>query len=89
MLGDMMRMTATQAAREFSAVLNRVASGEEIEITRNDAPIAVLAPVRSRLLSAHRFRLLMAAAPQVDARFETDVREIRATVDAPETPWPS
>ena len=85
----MTRITATQAAREFSAVLNRVAGGEEIEITRNDAPIAVLVPARSRLLSAQRFRMVMATAPPVDAGFAADLREARATVGAPETSWPS
>ena len=85
----MTRMTATQAAREFSAVLNRVVEGEEIEITRNDAPVAVLTPARSRLLSAGRFRLLLASAPPVDTRFEDDLRELRVAVDPPETSWPS
>jgi prevent-host-death family protein len=85
----MMRMTATQAAREFSDVLNRVAAGEVIEITRNDAPIAVLTPVRSRLLSAARFRALMAAAPPVDDSFAADLREIRASAGLPEPSWPS
>lgn len=82
-------MTATQAAREFSAVLSRVAAGEEIEITRNDAPIAVLAPLRSRLLSAGRFRALMASAPVVDASFADDLHEIRATVGPPDASWQS
>lgn len=85
----MVRMTATRAAREFSDVLNRVAEGEEIEITRNDAPVAVLSPARSRLLSAERFRLLMAAAPPVDAGFAADLRAIREAIDVPETTWPS
>jgi prevent-host-death family protein len=83
------RITATQAAREFSDVLNRVAAGEEIEITRNDAPVAVLTPARSRLVSADRFRALMAAAPPVDNAFRADLREIRGGVGAPEASWPS
>lgn len=35
-------MTATDAARCFSEVLNRVAAGEEIEVTRSEAPVAVI-----------------------------------------------
>lgn len=31
-------MTATEAARSFSDVLNRVASGEVVEVTRSGAP---------------------------------------------------
>ena len=40
----MMRMTATEASRSFSELLNRVQAGEEIEVTRNGAPVAVIAP---------------------------------------------
>ena len=39
----MTRMTATEAARSFSEVLNRVASGEVVEVTRSGAPVAVIA----------------------------------------------
>ncbi len=85
----MTRMTATQAAREFSAVLNRVAAGEEIEITRNDAPVAVLTPIRSRLVSGTRFRELMSSAPAVDERFAEDLREVRAMAGPPAPAWPS
>lgn len=85
----MTRMTATQAAREFSDVLNRVAAGEAIEITRNDAPVAVLTPVRSRLVSASRFRELMSSAPPVDRRFAEDLHEIRAAIGPPAAAWPS
>ena len=85
----MTSMTATEAAREFSDVLNRVAAGDEIEITRNGAPVAVLAPVRSRTLSAARFRLLLASAPPIDDRFADDLRAIRDSVSPPDEPWPS
>jgi len=49
-------MTATDAARSFSDVLNRVADGEEIEITRNGASVAVISPPKGKLISAARFR---------------------------------
>ena len=38
----MARMTATEVARSFSSVLNRVAAGEEIEVTRSSALVAVI-----------------------------------------------
>ena len=83
-------MTATEASRSFSDVLNRVAAGEEIEIQRNGAPVAVLAPPRrARLVSAERFRELMASLPRVDADFARDVMDARESVGPPEPRWPS
>ncbi|HUA04631.1 MAG TPA: type II toxin-antitoxin system prevent-host-death family antitoxin [Solirubrobacteraceae bacterium] len=82
-------MTATDAARGFSDVLNRVAAGEEIEVTRAGAPVAVIAPPRVRLLSAERFRELIATAPPPDDEFAAELRDLRETVPAPESSWPS
>lgn len=48
----MARLSATEVARRFSEMLKRVAAGEEIEVTRAGAPVAVLVPPRVRLLSA-------------------------------------
>ena len=85
----MARMTATDAARSFSDLLNRVAAGEEIELTRSGAPVAVIAPPKSRLLSAERFRELIEAAPPPDEDFADDVRALRKAVGPPAEPWPS
>ena len=82
-------MTATEAARGFSDLLNRVAGGEEIEVTRSGAPIAVIGPPKARLTSADRFRELIASAPRPDEEFAADVRAARAAVSAPGDPWPS
>lgn len=82
-------MTATLAARSFSDVLNRVAAGERIEITRSGAPVAVIGPPTARLVSAERFRELMANAPRVDDRFADDLREAREAAGPPREPWPS
>jgi prevent-host-death family protein len=85
----MAKLTATEAARNFSELLNRVAGGEEIEIVRNGATVALLGPPRRRLLSPEAFRELMASAPPVDDEFVADLRRIRAESDAPESHWPS
>jgi prevent-host-death family protein len=82
-------MTATDAARSFSEVLNRVADGEEIEITRSGASVAVISPPKGKLLSAARFRELIAAAPTPDAGFVDDVEAIRKAAPPPDDPWPS
>jgi prevent-host-death family protein len=85
----MARLTATDVARRFSEILNRVAAGEEIEVTRGGASVAVIAPPKIRLLGAARFRELLEAAPPVDSDFADDIRAIRAQVGPPESPWPS
>lgn len=82
-------MTATEAARSFSDVLNRVADGEEIELTRSGAPVAVIGPPQARLISAERFRELLASAPSPDERFADDLRAIRESAAPVADPWPS
>ncbi len=82
-------MTATEAARSFSEVLNRVTAGEEIELTRSGAPVAVIGPPRARLVSAQRFRDLLAGAPSPDADFAEDLRGVRESTGPPGDPWPS
>ena len=82
-------MTATNAARGFSDVLNRVAAGEEIEVTRAGAPVAVILPPKVRLLSAERFRELIATAPPPDDEFAAELQALRQTVGAPDPSWPS
>jgi prevent-host-death family protein len=86
----MVRLTATEVARSFSEVLNRIAQGEEIEVTRSGAPVAVITTPRARLVSADRFRELLATAPPVDDGFAEDVRRIRREAGiSPESAWPS
>lgn len=85
----MTRMSATEVARRFSEVLNRVARGEEIEVVRNGAPVAVVSAPRVRLLPASRLRALLASLPPVDEAFAEDLRRIRSEVGPPEDPWAS
>lgn len=82
-------MTATEAARSFSEVLNRVAAGEEVEVTRAGAPVATITPPKTRLLSAERFRELIATAPAPDEELAGELRALRRTVAPPEPSWPS
>lgn len=82
-------MTATDAGRAFSEVLSRVAAGEEVEVIRSGAPVAVITPPRARAISAARFRELITGAPPLDEGFAGEAREIRERVGPPEEPWPS
>jgi len=88
---SMTRLTATDASRTFSDVLNRVAAGEEIEITRNGAAVAVIGPPsrRQRRLPPDAFRELMESLPRVDEDFVRDLDEIRGSVGPPRDPWTS
>jgi prevent-host-death family protein len=83
------RLSATAAARNFSELLNRVAAGEEIEITRSGATVAVISPPRARFVSPARFRALFADGPRADDRFADDVRDaVRDLEHIAETdPW--
>jgi antitoxin (DNA-binding transcriptional repressor) of toxin-antitoxin stability system len=84
------RLTATEVARSFSRIINRVGAGEEIEILRNGAPIAELRPASSRpTIAATQWRELMAALPPVDEDFARDVEKGRAVFGPPTSPWPS
>ncbi len=82
-------MTATEAARNFSEVLNRAATGERIELTRSGAPVAEIGPPQTQFVSAARFREILASAPSPDAGFGEDLRAVRASAGPPGDPWPS
>jgi len=86
----MTRLSATQVAREFSAVVNRVGAGEEIEVVRNGAPVVEMRPASSpRLVSAARWDELMRSIPSPDEDFARDVEAARDEVGPPRDAWPS
>jgi len=86
----MVRMSATEVARNFSAVINRVGAGEEIEIVRNGAPVAELRrPSRPRRLKGEEWRRFVGSLPVVDADFARDVEDARASIGSPVSKWPA
>jgi prevent-host-death family protein len=86
----MTRLTATEVARKFSQVVSRVGAGEEVEVVRNGVPIVQMRPARGRqVVSAERWRELMAGAPTVDESFESDVESGRKAIGPPSAVWPS
>jgi prevent-host-death family protein len=86
----MTRMTATEVARNFSAVINRVGSGEEIEIVRNGAPVAELrGPSRPRRLKGDAWRRFIENRPHLDADFARDVEDARKSLGPPVSKWPA
>ena len=84
------KMTATEASRNFSALLNRVAAGERIEITRAGAVVAVVSSSRPSTVTLSRLKEILAAGPPLDDAFAGELREIRKQMneDVP-SEWPS
>jgi antitoxin (DNA-binding transcriptional repressor) of toxin-antitoxin stability system len=83
-------MTATEVSRNFSAVINRVAAGEQIEIVRNGATVAELRrPSRPHRLAGEEWRAFVAGLPAVDEDFARDVEEARANAGPPASRWPA
>jgi prevent-host-death family protein len=86
----MTRLSATEVAREFSAVVNRVGAGEEIEVVRNGVPVVQMRSVRpGHVVSADRWRTLMDDLPSPDEEFAADVEAGREAMDPPAGAWPS
>jgi prevent-host-death family protein len=80
----LLRLSAIKVARRLFEIVNRVAAGEEIEVTRASSRVADIGPRSARVVSAERFRELMRSAPPVDDDFAEDVRSIRRSVGPPE-----
>jgi prevent-host-death family protein len=86
----MVRMSATEVARNFSAVVNRVGAGEEIEIVRNGTPVAELRPPsRPRGITGRELKELMASLPAVDEDFARDVEEAAKEIWPSADRWPA
>jgi antitoxin (DNA-binding transcriptional repressor) of toxin-antitoxin stability system len=86
----MTRMSATEVARNFSAVINRVGAGEGIEIVRNGTPVAELRrPARPRGLSGDAWRRFVEGLPAVDEGFARDVEAARERLWPVPDQWPA
>ena len=88
-VGLVPRITATEASRAFSQLLDRVTAGEQFEITRGGVTVAVITPPRARFRSGAEWRELLESLPPLDASFADDVLEARRSVLPPESHWPS
>jgi prevent-host-death family protein len=67
----MKTMTATEASRRFSDLLDAIERGETITITRGNRPVAEVGPPRRR--SGADLRAALANIPPPDDRFADDV----------------
>jgi antitoxin (DNA-binding transcriptional repressor) of toxin-antitoxin stability system len=90
MVAVMVQLSATEVARNFSAVMNRVSAGEEIEIVRNGTPIVEMRPPsRPRGISGPVWQRLVERMSMLDEDFARDVQEARASIGPPVSKWPS
>lgn len=86
----MTHLSATEVAREFSAVVNRVGAGEEIEVVRNGTPVMQMRPIRpGHVVAADRWRALLEDLPSPDDDFAKDVEAGREAMGPPAGAWPS
>lgn len=70
-----------------SEVLRRVESGETVEVTVNDRPVALLVPRRTRPRTLAT-RTFLERLPSADAALATDLTgELTETTDDIEDPW--
>ncbi|MFL1376320.1 type II toxin-antitoxin system Phd/YefM family antitoxin [Nocardiopsis protaetiae] len=82
----MRTITATEAARKFSDLLDAIASGERVVITRGKRPIAEMGPPRRRT-GADLSAALEGIEPP-DEEFEKSIAEARAfLVPQERDPW--
>lgn len=79
-------MTATEASRNFSNLLDAIERGETITITRGRHPVAEIAPARRRTGADLRAALARTTPP--DDRFASDIVDALAMVTTEERdPW--
>lgn len=83
------KITATEAARNFSDILNRVHyRGEEFTVERNGYPVCRIVPARPVRSTVADFVRFLKEGPKPDPDFYDDVMEIlRNQPPMPESPW--
>lgn len=85
-------MTVTEAARNFSDLVNRVYyRGESTILTRNGFPVAYLSPAAAVTTPASELAGAWAELPHLDradaARFAEELEQARRALGPVEDPW--
>ena len=83
---DMRTITATEASRNFSELLDSIEAGETVTITRGGERIAEIRPAPKKTIGA--LRAAFAKHPPVDDEFLADIESARAFIDNEwRNPW--
>ncbi len=82
-------ISATQAARTFSDLLNRVCyRGEEFIVERGGEPVCTISPVKPLQCTGAELAALFKSLPKPDAAFWDAVEEASNQYpDLPQSPW--
>lgn len=85
----MSSVSATEAARQFSDLLNRVRyRGESFEIVRGGEVVARIVPIEAPQANVHSFFELLMACGRAGTGMADDLTHIQATQPAlPGDPW--
>jgi prevent-host-death family protein len=79
-------ISATEASRKFSDLLDAIERGETVTITRGNRPVAEIRPAHRR--AGRDLREALAGISPPDERFETDIAEALTYVTADKNdPW--
>lgn len=82
----MVKVTAVEAKTRFGELLNRVAQGEEVVITRHDKPVARLVPEGAQGL--HEVRRVVAGLRELQEQIrkrskgKLSSKDVRSAIDA-------
>ncbi|GCD19792.1 type II toxin-antitoxin system prevent-host-death family antitoxin [Cellulomonas sp. H30R-01] len=78
-------LTATEASRGFSDLLDAVERGETVMVTRGNRTIARIAPVPAG--TGRSLRAALDRVPRLDDAFEADIAEATALLTSETDPW--
>jgi prevent-host-death family protein len=79
-------MTATEASRRFSDLLDAIERGESVTVTRGNRPIAEIRPPRRR--TGKDLRAALAETSPPDEQFETGIADALTLPTTDRTdPW--
>jgi prevent-host-death family protein len=82
----MRTMSATEASRKFSDLLDAIERGETVTVTRGNRPVAEIRPARRRTGRDLRAALTETSPP--DDQFESDVADALTCLKEDRTdPW--
>ena len=83
------RVTATEAARKFSEILNRIAyKGETFVVERNGRPICEISPTESEGISTQELVEILRSSPRPDKAYFKILEKItRNQAPVAPSPW--